>query len=754
VSRDRAVRTLALALTWLTVAVCATYVVLVLAAVRPAEGQALRLAAVFLLLAAVAWARAAQAGWQPPDVLLATGQSLAAAGWTYWAVALTPLTDPPYPSAADALWVARFPILYLALAWHVGRFGAARRALSLDVLIGALGVTAAVAGMIVPALASTPHDTLVVGVNAVYLGAAVAYLLTLVSVVTARGLRVPVGLWRQVAGAVLLVATNSVFLVEVADTGVIPFGTVLSFGWLASYALLTSGVGTPIPTERRATSRGALVVVPLTGSVLALAVLLTAYEDPAARWIASAAIALAMGRMVLAFVEAEELAGSHRLAHTDELTGLVNRRGFGEALQRTLASGDSAVLVLADLNRFKEVNDALGHQTGDELLERIGQRLTAETRSDPPCSDVVARVGGDEFALLLRRTSASDAEEAARRLVDGLAAVYEVGGVTVRASASAGVVHLPGQGRDPVELMRRADVAMYAAKALGAPVVVYRADLDTRNAASLERVEQVRASLADGGLVLHYQPKVDLRTDAVTGVEALARLRDPAGELMLPGHFLPLLDHAAQLVSLTTQVLDAAVAQAAAWRAVGVPLSVAVNVPAAALVEPRFADRVEATLQRHGVAGRLLSLEVTEESLLHDRAAGRAALDEVRTLGVRVSIDDYGTGWSSLTYLRELPLDELKLDRSFIRGMATDPRATRIVRSTVALAHGLDLTVVAEGVETPEDRDAATEAGCDLAQGYWFARPLPADRVLGLLRNGPILRAPAAREGTISSVAD
>ena len=478
---------------------------------------------------------------------------------------------------------------------------------------------------------------------------------------------------------------------------------------------------------------GAAVVAPLSGTVLALAVLLdTPARFAGTRWIAVAATVLALARMTQAVADASALAGSYRLARTDELTGLVNRRGVYDVLRATLAAEETATLVLADLNRFKEVNDTLGHQAGDALLVLVGERLAAETRIGGRGPDVVARFGGDEFVLVLHRASPREGEAAARRLLAALDDSYDVGGLAVRSSAAAGLVHLPESGVDADELLRQADVAMYAAKAAGEPLVVYRPELDTRSVADLARTERVRAWLSGGQLVLHYQPKVDLRTGEVRGVEALARLRDEDGGLLMPAEFLPALAGGAELTVLTAQVLDQAVSQAAAWHRVGTDLSVAVNVPAAAL-GANFGARVRDVLALYELPGSLLFVEVTEESLLQDRDAGRAALDAVRALGVRVSVDDYGTGWSSLTYLRELPLDELKLDRSFISGMAGDDRASRIVHSTVALAHGLELSVVAEGVETEEDRSAAAAAGCDLAQGYLFARPVPADRIPELL---------------------
>ena len=553
-------------------------------------------------------------------------------------------------------------------------------------------MTAAVAGLVVPALAGDVQDLTTVGVNSVYLGANVAHMLLLAGVVATHGFGVPGALWRRLLAALILAVTNGTWLLDLTDTGVVPLGTVLNLGWLGAFALMVSSVGVPAH-DRSAGTRwsGAVVVVPLSGTLLSLAVLLVAGgRFQGARWIAAVAVVLAMVRMAQAVVDAYALAGSHRLARTDELTGLVNRRGFYDELRRVLAEGRSATLVLADVNRFKEINDTLGHPVGDALLAQVAARLAASSRGSGrdaegrwPArqADIAARFGGDEFTLLLHQDGPAAGESAARRLLAALDDRYDVGGMSVHCTLAAGLVHLPGDGAEIDELIRRADVAMYAAKAGPEPVVTYRPELDTRTVAELARTERVRAGLEQGRLVLYYQPKMDLTTGAVVGVEALARLRDEDGTVLAPGQFLPALDRSGELTALTAQVLDQAVAQAAGWLAAGIPLAVAINVPAPALVE-RFGEQVRDALVRHGLPGELLYVEVTEESLLHDRRAGRAAIEAVRALGVRVAVDDYGTGWSSLTYLRELPLDELKLDRSFISGMARDDRVTRIVRST------------------------------------------------------------------------
>ncbi len=341
----------------------------VLSTTQPLEGgDAVLLAGIFVLLAVLALVRALKGGGRPGGLVLAAGLTSSALGWLYWSVVLEPLADPPYPSPADVLWMALYPCAYIALIWQVGRRAGSLRAFALDILIGAAGLTAAFSGLVVPAIVATGADTRVVGVNAVYLGANVAHLLLLISVMAVRQARVPGGLWRRLLGVCILTLTNSAFLVEVADTGAIPLGTLLDLGWLTGFALLVLSVGTPEPVEAPPVKRWAVLVMPLAGTTLALAVLLSSsggFSGP--RWIAAGAVVLALGRLSLTMRQADALAGSHELAHTDELTGLVNRRGLHHALRETIADGRPATVVLMDLNRFKEINDTLGHPAGDEL---------------------------------------------------------------------------------------------------------------------------------------------------------------------------------------------------------------------------------------------------------------------------------------------------------------------------------------------------------------------------------------------------
>ena len=710
--------------------------------VLPGAGQdatvdvVLLLAAV-LIAAAAATVRTARSGGRAEDVVLSAGLVAYALGWVYWAVVLRPLETPPYPSPADALWALLYAGVLLSLALRVSRGRRLQRDFLLDVLIGTAGAVSAVLGFLVPALAGSARAWSVIGINGVYLAGDTAMLLLTVSVLLVHRSRSAWHLWVLAGSVLLLGLTDALFLAEVAVTGVIPAGSPLNLGWMVAVLLIATTAGhRAVRTEQAVRSRGSVLLVPLVGTVVALGVLLLVPQDaPAARWIAAAAILLAVARMGLAFVEVDALAGSRELALTDELTGLSNRRAFYSLAREQLATGAPATLVLLDLDGFKEVNDTLGHGAGDLLLTLVARRLAAESRARTGVreADVVARLGGDEFAVLFPGVEPHLGREAAARVADALASTYDVEGIRVRVSAAAGIVHAPEHGHAVDELLRRADVAMYAAKSGRARSVEYRAELDTRSRDGLRRVERMRAALVEGRLVLHYQPKVDLLTGRVTGVEALARFMDPVHGLLMPGEFLAPLAQAGELAALTEQVLDKACAQARRWADLGRPLPVAVNVPADGFGDGELTDLVRSTLERHGLHGPSLTVEVTEQVLLRDHAEGRAALDAIRALGVRVSVDDYGTGYSSLSYLRDLPLDEIKLDRSFVEAMVGDERATRIVESTVTLAHGLGLTVVAEGVETEGARQAVIAAGCDEVQGYLLARPMSAEALDELL---------------------
>ena len=405
---------------------------------------------------------------------------------------------------------------------------------------------------------------------------------------------------------------------------------------------------------------------------------------------------------------------------TDTLTGLPNRKLLaqrtGEALEDAQEQG--VALLLFDLDRFKEVNDTLGHHVGDQLLEVVGRRLTAAVRP----GDTVARLGGDEFAVLLPATDVATAERTARRLLDEIDAPIHLEGLPVDVRASVGVAVAPEHGTALDELLQHADVAMYLAKDTGNGVERYDAERDRNTTQRLVMVGQLRKALTEDELEVHYQPKASLRTGQVTGVEALVRWRHPERGLVPPDEFIPLAESSGLIEALTRHVLDEAVAQLAAWRAQGLHLKAAVNVSVRDLSGTALVDSVIHALTRSGMPADCLLLEVTEGSLFAESHRAGVTLRRLEELGVPLSLDDFGTGWSSLDHLRRLPVQELKIDRSFVSRMAGDLRDTAIVRSVVDLGIGLGMRIVAEGVEDQQTWDQLRQLGCDEAQGWLLSR--------------------------------
>jgi diguanylate cyclase (GGDEF)-like protein len=387
-----------------------------------------------------------------------------------------------------------------------------------------------------------------------------------------------------------------------------------------------------------------------------------------------------------------------------------------------------------DLDRFKEVNDTLGHQMGDRLLGHVAARIRGALRP----SDVVARLGGDEFAVLLPSISdAAGATEVALRIQAALSEPYNFEGVLLELEASIGIALYPDHGADVSQLQRSADVAMYLAKDERSGIEVYSADKDQNSTTRLGLLGSLRQGIEGGQLELHYQPKVALSSGAVVGVEALVRWRHPHRGLIFPDEFIPLAERSGLMHRLTAYVVDAALEQAARWWAVGLEIPVAVNVSARDLHGTMLAETVGRGLARHGLPASALRLELTERVLMSEPARVADTLGALERLGVQLSLDDFGTGYSSLVLLQRLPVSEIKIDRSFVKRLLTSPDDTKIVRSIVDLAHALGIEAVAEGVETEEVWDLLDELGCDSAQGWYASRPLPADRATEWLLRHP-----------------
>jgi predicted signal transduction protein with EAL and GGDEF domain len=368
---------------------------------------------------------------------------------------------------------------------------------------------------------------------------------------------------------------------------------------------------------------------------------------------------------------------------------------------------------------------------GDRLLQEAGRRLGAQLLP----GGTLARLGGDEFAVLLPATGAEAGRRVATLLLDALAEPVDVGGLALSVEASIGVAVAPEHGRDPDTLLQRADVAMYAAKALRSGVEAWSPTHDDRSLDRLTLLGELRGAIETDQLVLHYQPQADLRTGTLTGVEVLVRWEHPVRGLVPPDDFIPLAERTGLIRPLTRWVLDHALAQQAAWRRAGLTTPVAVNVSARNLADPAFPDTVAELVRRHAVPPGSVELEITESAVLADPAHTEAVLRRLAGMGIAVAMDDFGTGYSCLANLERLPLDTIKIDKSFVLAMAGQTQAAAIVQSVIDLGRNLGLTVVAEGVETEGVWHDLAARGCDVAQGYLLSRPLPAAEATVLLHD-------------------
>ncbi|HYM49038.1 MAG TPA: PAS domain S-box protein [Candidatus Limnocylindrales bacterium] len=417
----------------------------------------------------------------------------------------------------------------------------------------------------------------------------------------------------------------------------------------------------------------------------------------------------------------------------DALTGLPNRvllsEQLTEALEAAAANHTSVALLVMDLDQFKEVNDTFGHHAGDRLLEQVGPRLTAHL-NDP---SVVARLGGDEFAVLLPGADAAEAIELASTVLEELDRPFEVEGQQLDVAASIGVAIFPEDGDNAEAILRRADIALFVAKRSRGTAVSYAPEYEKQGANGLALMADLRVAIQSAQLCLHYQPLVSLRDRSLVGVEALVRWNHPERGMLFPNDFIPFAEKTRLIRPLTRWVLLTALLASRGWAAAGHAVPVAVNISARDLLDPQFPEAVAALLKDAEVAPSSLRLEITEGVIMAEPESAIETLGQLKALGVRLAVDDFGTGYSSLAYLHRLPVDEIKIDKSFVSRMAGAANRANIVRAAVDLGHSLRLETVAEGVEDGRTWDLLTALGCDTAQGYYISRGIPGDDLLSWL---------------------
>ena len=643
---------------------------------------------------------------------------------------------PPTPSVADAFYLSFFPLacagILVFMRGEVRRLG---NPSWLDSSIAALGAAAVCAAFAFHTVLEAAGGTrLEVATNLAY---PIGDLLLLILVVGGTAMlagrkRLP---WLLLATGMLLNTIGDTFNLFSSTAGSTHVGSLFNnIAWPASIFLICVAMWLPPgAADPLAQPKPPGFALPGVASLAALVVLIVgSFRHPG-----PVAVALASATLILAGVRLARLMHSlrtltlkrHRQAITDQLTGLGNRRALFDVLNVWFAeqeAGDSGARSLSflfiDLDRFKEINDSFGHPVGDELLRLLGQRLRQALRD----GDALMRLGGDEFAALLLDADPARAEAIAKRLSDALEHPFTLESLAVQIGASIGIANAPGDAQDAEGLVLRADLAMYRAKLTGDAYTRYDPNVD-EHGNLLRLADGLRTAIAENQLVLRYQPQLDLRTGAVPAVEALLRWTHPEHGEIPPTRFVAIAEQSGLMPALTDWVLDHAIAQCAEWQGQGSEIVVSVNISPTNLLDPGFPGTVEKTLERHGVSPRRLVLEITEHCVIREFERSKGVVERLRASGVMVSIDDFGSGFTSLAYLSGLAVGQLKLDRGFVNRLATirSERDLQLVRSTIDLGHALDMHVVAEGIEDPETLDLLRELGCDVAQGFLIGHPAP-----------------------------
>lgn len=662
-----------------------------------------------------------------------------------WTIGDTVLTfeslggrTPSTPSWADLFYVAFYPLAYVATVQLLrAAMGRLSRPNWLDGVVAGLGAAAVCAAF---AFHTIVHDA---GVSALGTAVNLAYpvgdllLLSLVIggtvLLSGRG-SMP---WFLLAAGISLNVVGDTF--NLFGNGILDsrFGSNLNaIAWPASIVLMSMSVWMkPRKLDPLRELRTAGFLLPSLAAAAGLVILVTGTVHTVTRvaLVLATATLLAVGlRLSLSARDLRLVTEErHRQAQTDELTGLGNRRHLLHVIDTYFTDFNdpwtterNLAFLYIDLNHFKEINDSFGHPAGDELLRQLGPRLTRAI----PASGSVFRLGGDELAVVLIDADADTAAQVAENILAEIIQPFFLQKMSASVGASIGIALAPLDATEGTGLMWSADTAMYRAKLGNIPYVFYDQDIDGGEQ-QLNLVDELRDAVDNGNFVLHYQPQLDLRTGEILAVEALIRWPHPRLGLVPPLKFIPLAEDAGLMKELTTWVLSEALAQCALWRSSGRTLAVSVNVTATNLLEDGFTGLVVDLLKKNSLPGAALLIEITETSIITDFARSKAVIEELRDLGIIVSIDDFGAGFTSLAYLSSLAVGELKLDRGFITGLGTEgkERDLELVRATIQLGHDMRLRVVAEGIEDVDTLDLLSDLGCDRAQGYFISRPMPAN---------------------------
>jgi diguanylate cyclase (GGDEF)-like protein len=688
---------------------------------------------VYVLVAAVVAFRAVRGSTKRRAwAVFALGLAAYGAGNILWSFWLGNLSNPPVPSVSDGLWLSLYPLSYAGIVGIARAHGDRKTPAGvwLDGIIAGAGLAALGATLVFrPILASASGNTAAVATELAYPIADLLLAALVVGVLALRGWRID-RMWGLLgAGFLLLAVADCLFAVQVAD-GSTNTNPVTNLLYISAIALLGVAAWQPDSQARPRIAGRSVLLVPAGFTLVALGILFYDHVhrlDPLAFGLAALTLVAAVVRMALAFHDLRGLADARAAATTDELTGLGNRRLFIARVHSAIATaeprGKSVSVLLLDIDNFKQLNDTLGHSAGDELLRRIGPRLMATLRD----GDTVARLGGDEFAILLDgEPTEKEAARIAAKLLRALREPFEVHGLALRITASVGIATYPADAGDTEELMKRADVAMYEAKASRNGFEFYSADHDTNSQPRLLIAGKLASALEGDGIAVHFQPKVEAESSRITGVEALVRLRLPDGHMVAPLDFLAAAAHAGLSRQLTRRVLAIALDQLEIWRDAGHDIDLAVNTTLDDLLDTNFPTEVADELARRGLAPEVLILEVTETAVLSDPKRVGTVLMQLAELGVGLSLDDFGTGYSSLAHLKSFPVREVKIDRSFVAQMCTEPTDAAIVSAMIGLAASLGISVVAEGVEDVATREVLAKLGCELIQGYLVGRPVPA----------------------------